>query len=137
MKKKTISIIVIVVVILLLAVGTILPQTVALRMKLFAYRVSDQLGNAVGVSLGVPSNEYNKLAQELSTYEKNLQEREGDIALREQDVAVREEEVQKETRALIYASLFGVILLGLILLNFYMDWKRRRRSSAESTIRLK
>ena len=74
---------------------------------------------SVGILASVPQNELNTLAS-------HLEERERDIVAREAILARSGQEV---TRTLIVVSVMGAGLLGLILMNFYLD-NRRRHSLA-------
>ena len=85
-------------------------QVVTTNLKLTA--------NTVSVYAGVEPTEINTLAQQLDAREKDLDARE--------EALVRQGPVtQKDIRTLTVVSIVGAILLGLILLNFYLDSKRR------------
>ena len=73
--------------------------------------------NAVGVYLGVPENEVNTLVAQLDEREAALNAREQEVAAMSQGSA--------DTETLLFITLIGVGLLGLILLNFYLDSRRR------------
>jgi len=75
--------------------------------------------NSVGILASVPPNEVNTLASQ-------LEERERDITARE---AILARSAREDTRTLAVVSLMGAGLLGLILMNFYLD-NRRRHSLA-------
>jgi cell shape-determining protein MreC len=88
--------------------------------------VFQQLGSVVGMYASIEPNEYNELAQELKEYEQDLQKREAVIAQKE--VLLRNEAEQKDEQntAIIYTTAIGVLLLLLILYNYYLDWRRKR-----------
>lgn len=87
------------------------------------------LANAVGVSVGVPENEYNTITAALTKRERDLDQREEILVQREIDVGIRSS-VDSTTSSfdstlLLSGVLF--ILLVLILLNYVMDFVRARR----------
>jgi hypothetical protein len=75
-----------------------------------------QTASTVGVFAGVPENEVNR-------YMAQLTEREAQLVLREEALASAP---ATDTRTLLLITLIGAGLLGLILLNFYLDMHRRR-----------
>ncbi len=72
--------------------------------------------NTVGVYAGVEKNEVNTLMAQLEKKEKELDAKEMALVQRQNDY-------DKYTLGLI--SLVGFSLFGLILLNFYLDYKKR------------
>ena len=91
-----------------------------------ATNIVQHMANVIGMSVGVPENEYSRLAQDLKARSTELTEREKQIDAREQ--AFREiviEENSKQTRFVV-GIIFGitVLLVSLIGLNFYFDRKR-------------
>jgi len=88
--------------------------------------IAQQLATVVGISAAVPENEFNTLAQQLTDKERELAAREG---LLEEKEAALLEDLRKERadnkKTAIFVSLLGLLLLALILFNFYSDWKRR------------
>jgi predicted PurR-regulated permease PerM len=93
--------------------------------------VSSLTATAISVSAGVLPNEYNALAQELSKKEAELKAREGNITAYEQALQEKASSLDEEryTALLIFGGLFGGVLLMLILLNFYLDSKRRGQAT--------
>lgn len=81
-----------------------------------------QLGSAVSVSAGVAANEYNTLAQAIFEKEAEVNAREAALAEREMAVMNGSE---KDTKLVAIVLSVGFLLLVLILLNFYLDWKRK------------
>jgi len=79
-----------------------------------------QLANSVGVLAGVPENEYNSLAIALDERAEELDAREEALLLQAQA------QVDADQHMLLLISVIGAGLLGLILLNFYLDAHRRR-----------
>lgn len=86
----------------------------------------------VGISVGVPENPYNTLAQQLA-------EKENELTLREEELAVLESRAKESgssesSQTLATYSLGLSALLFLLLAgNFYMDWRRGRRDVTSST----
>ena len=83
-----------------------------------------KLGRAIGMSVGVPNNPFNKLALELKQKEVELDQREKDL--------IKQEEGLSGTGAndnlLIYGLGIGIfILFVLVGVNFYFDRRRRTR----------
>jgi len=73
---------------------------------------------SIGVYAGVEQNEYNTLAAELSARERELAA---------QEAVLRGGAPQQVDSATLLAIVcVGAGLLGLILLNFFLDSKRRR-----------
>lgn len=72
--------------------------------------------NTVGIYAGVPENEVNTLLAQLDEREKVLEIREE---------AILQTENTSDRKTFILMLVVGSGLLGLILLNFYLDSKRR------------
>jgi hypothetical protein len=85
-----------------------------------------QMGFAIGMTAGVPKNEFNKLAQELQQKDAAITEREK--ALAEKEAIILREQGANSARLSALVIGIGFILLVLILLNFYLDAKRKRAS---------
>ncbi len=81
-------------------------------------------GSTVGVSLGVPDNPFNTLAQQLKEKETRLENRE--YALDEREVELEERNLFLPSE-IVLSLILGtmVMLLSLISLNFYFDHKDR------------
>ncbi len=75
----------------------------------------------IGVTVSIPSNPFNTLAQRLSEKESTLSVKEQE--LQKKEIALREEE--KKDKTVLYFSLGGGVLLVLVLVNFYLDYRRR------------
>ncbi len=86
------------------------------------YFLGAKFSSAIGMKTSVPSNPINKLALELKT-------READLDAREQDLLKREVETYKNREQyLLYGIAGGIaVLFVLILFNFYLDIRRRRK----------
>lgn len=72
--------------------------------------------NSVGIYASVQENGVNTLAAQLDAKERELNAREQ---------AIIQLETKNDTIPLLLVSLTGLGLFGLILLNFYLDSKRR------------
>lgn len=85
----------------------------AISQYLFA-----QVGSAIGMSTAVPPNPFNTLSRQLEEKEKALLEKEAGLAEKEELLA-------EKTDGKNHLLIGGGILLILILLNFYLDYRRR------------
>ncbi len=105
----------------------------------FSYKISPifvvnylaaQAGSAIGISATVPPNPYNTIAQQLNKKEKELQEREKEINQKEKQI---KEKVVSQNKAILW-GLFSMtfILFVLILMNFYLDFKRKKSNQSQN-----
>ena len=79
-----------------------------------------QVGSAIGVSVNIMPNPFNTLAQQLAEKEEELLQRE--------TLLLAEQEGKTQGGIVLYLSLaIGAVLLFLILLNFYLDYRKRNR----------
>lgn len=76
----------------------------------------------VGATLQVAENPYNTLAKDLQNWEDDLNKREQELA--EGLVIQNGSEVSEST--FLVLVIITSILGGLLVVNFYLDWKRRR-----------
>jgi hypothetical protein len=74
---------------------------------------------AVGVSVGIAPTEANTKMAQLVEKEKELIEREVALQTTQQSVAAN------TPLSIIYTTVMGLILLLMVLLNFYLDYRRR------------
>ena len=82
------------------------------------------LGAQVGVSVGVEPTEWSQVAQEVEEKQKELEARELAIVEKEQELAL---DGALSSRYLeYYITAMAFILLLLVLLNFYLDYRRGR-----------
>lgn len=79
------------------------------------------LANVVGVTVGVPPNEYNQLTTRITELENELSAKERLIA-----VNLRDGEVGGLDRSTFILSIILFILLTLIVLNYILDYRRGR-----------
>ncbi len=91
--------------------------------------VYQNIASVIGVTAGVSSNQYSLLAQQLA--QKDLE-----ISSRERELMEREQALNEQYQSAIFRSQNGVfyaisgaalVLLLLILLNFYLDYVREKR----------
>jgi hypothetical protein len=85
-----------------------------------------QVGSAIGVSVSVEPNPFSQLAQQLKEKEIQLQEKEKILAQRETELRDRDFLGGGKIILGLISGLL-IILFILILLNFYLDYKRRRK----------
>lgn len=88
--------------------------------KYFVY----QLVSVIGVSVSVPPNPFNTLAQQLNEKENTLIQKEKE--LQEKESIIAEGKESRQNRTILYAAGGGGILLALVLLNFYLDYRRKK-----------
>lgn len=92
--------------------------------------VYDNAASVVSIGASMAPNDYNTLAQELEKRADELSERERELALREAALNSGSILPSSNTERLLY--LMGgtiLLLLLLILVNFYLDWRRGRVTS--------
>lgn len=103
---------------------------VVLFVSVFAFlspEFSREQQAGVGAYAGVERTELNTLTQQITEKELELQKREEEVAKRE--AALEGGFVgRRDETTLVYATILGLLLLALILLNFIMDARRSRRS---------
>ena len=108
---------------LLLFVSGIVHDTTAELADL----TTNQLANAIGVSVGVAPTELNMMTAELSAWQRDLAAREEIVAEREIAVGLRTEDGQmaNDWSTFILATILFILLL-LIILNYALDYMRRQ-----------
>jgi len=84
-----------------------------------------KIGSAVGMSVGVAENPFNKLALQLEEKEKILEEKE--IELNKKEAELNKESILDNDSLLLFSAGGILVLLVLILINFYLDYKRRKQ----------
>ena len=80
-----------------------------------------QVGSAVGMSVDIPENPFNKLALQLKEKEERLDQREKELEQREQELTASGG-TDNQTAFFIASGI--MVLFFLLLANFYMDWRR-------------
>jgi len=83
-----------------------------------ALKYYEQTANTVGVFAGVKENE-------LNTYVAELDERERVLVAREEALLASQSSSANSDITLLLLTLSGFGMFGLILLNFYLDSRRR------------
>jgi len=87
--------------------------------------VGAQFGDAVGMEVSIPQNPFNKLAAQLEEKEERLAQKEKALDKREQALAAEQTGAPK---TIIWVLAAGIaVLFVLILVNYYLDWKRRKK----------
>ena len=81
-------------------------------------------GKAVGMSVAIPENPFNKLALDLKNKENILNERE--LALSEKEKDLQSQASTNNNLSIVLMAGGIVVLFFLVLLNYYLDWKRKK-----------
>ena len=136
-RKKIISLM-----LLFLGLGFLLnfvTPTFSLLVRQYTHTITSQLSSAVGILVGVQETPINKLAQELTNYEVELNNRETTLNERETVIIYEEEQSETIEKYVFVAIFIGLLVLVLVMLNFYLDWKRvkEKGTSKMSSIVLK
>jgi len=77
----------------------------------------------IGVQMRVKENQYNTLAKELGDWEKELDTREKTI---ERNKNLQAQGDAETTSAFLVLVIITSLLGGLLVTNFYLDWKRKK-----------
>ena len=88
-------------------------------------KIGQQIGSVVGMYASIEPNEHNILIQQIKDKQEELEMREKDLAEKE-ILLVQQETLERNRTTIIYISVIGILLLLLILLNFVLDWRRRK-----------
>ena len=94
-----------------------------------------QVGSGIGITVSVPPNPFNTLAQQLKEKEDKLVVKEKELQQKEeifQEQSSREQNSQNKN-IIIYLIIGGGILLLLIVLNFYLDYRRKSNDTRKYT----
>jgi|GEM_PF-3866669 len=126
------------IIVALVLVGQV--PVLSLPLTQFGAYATQQMAGVVGMSVGVPQNESNKLAQDLAQKSEELTEREKAIDAREREIRLVVAEENAKYTKFILSVIIGitVLLTVLIILNFYLDklrgeqLARSERSDVES-----
>ena len=117
----------------LVAILVLIVQLVSIGsfpIKRIAFQATENLATIIGVAGSVAPNEFNQLAQQFDKKEKELTSREQGLALREQSLLNT-----KDDHKILYMMIGIGILIFLLLLNFYLDWKREKHGWSNPSIR--
>jgi hypothetical protein len=88
--------------------------------------VGAQFGRAVGLSVGVPENPFNKLALQLEEKEDQLNVREK--SLNEQEAKLAAQAEVRYSPLLTGLTIGVIILFLLVIFNYYLDYRRKKRA---------
>lgn len=113
--------IVVVAFLVVLESGLLFPIT--RHMSLDVYEYLGSVGSSVRAT--VPENELNILTAQISARERELDERERLLA--EREIAARNFGADEPSYTLYSMSVILFVLSTLMIMNFYLDWKRTRR----------
>ena len=76
------------------------------------------------MSVSVPENPFNRLALQLKEKEERLNQKEIELSEREKDLR----NIKSGQNRLVTGLLVGIVILfGLVILNYYLDWRRRKK----------
>ncbi len=87
-----------------------------------------ETGAVVEGGAEVPWNPINRFALELKQKDDAITEKEKSVE--RQELFFKENIANKQTRILIYLFLVGGILLVLLLINFYLDFRHKKQAGA-------
>lgn len=91
--------------------------------------IGARFSRAIGMSVSVPENPFNKLALELKQKETKLDAREKELDARELSLLT---EKKKKTDWVLWGMGGGIIILFiLVLMNFYLDFLNRLKKRKE------
>jgi len=80
---------------------------------------------SVGMSVGVQENPHNKLAAQLAEKENRLAEKEHDLTVKEENLARQATMGNPLILTVIFLGIAALFIL--ILLNYYLDFRRRQK----------
>jgi hypothetical protein len=89
--------------------------------------VGAKLSRAISMSVSVSENPYNKLALQLKDKENQLNQREQDLAVRE--TKLQDQNLTWQTKLILVLGAGIIVLFVLILVNFYLDYRRRQNKN--------
>ena len=86
--------------------------------------VGAKLSRAVGMSVSVPENPFNLIALQLKDKENQLNQKEQELNKKELDL----DKTPSNNAVLLYILTVGIgVLFVLIMLNYYFDYRRRKK----------
>jgi hypothetical protein len=87
-----------------------------------------KFGQAVGMSVSIPENPFNRIALQLKEKENNLNEREAALSAKEKQIS--QTEIGGGQNNLMRVLIVGIIILFiLVIVNYYLDYRRRKREN--------
>lgn len=88
--------------------------------------VGAKLSQAVGMSVSIPANPFNRLALQLEEKEDRLNKKEQELNQIEEQL--KDAPLSSSTNFWLYFLAGGIIILFvLILINYYFDYQRRKK----------
>ena len=93
-----------------------------------------KFSQAMGLSLSIAENPYNKLALQLNEKERSLNERENYLNQLQTDLVQSSRSYKLVLMALTFLMF---LLIFLVILNFYLDNRRRRHDDLEERKRIR
>ena len=87
-------------------------------------RTLRQLGSVIGLYASVEPNEYNTLAQQLEEQKAELDKQK--LQIEQEKAQLQQEKEDNNDITIIYVTSIGGLLLVLVLLNYFLDWRRRK-----------
>jgi len=90
--------------------------------------IGAKLGRAIGISTStsVPPNPFNSLALQLEEKKKFLDDKEDYLNQKEEEIYLKN--VREQRRLIIILAAGLAVLLVLIAVNFYLDYKRKKKN---------
>lgn len=86
--------------------------------------IGSKIGRAVGMSVSIPENPFNKLAVQLKEKEEILNQRENELNQKAEELNQKSKNTQSP---MIIALMIGIVILFLlVLINYYLDYRRRQ-----------
>lgn len=103
----------------------------AISFDLASFKNSSFAATIVGIGASIAPNEFNSLAEELQSRSQNITVREQELSLRESQLGIEYRNAIKNNNRVTLFALLAVtlVLVSLILLNFYLDYKRGKSLS--------
>jgi hypothetical protein len=86
-----------------------------------------KFGQAIGMSVSIPENPFNKLALQLKEKEERLNAREAELAKRENVLTTSGVPAGNQDKLVFYLMIGIIILFILVVANYYLDYKRRQK----------
>jgi len=88
--------------------------------------IGAKFGSAVGMSISVPENPFNRLALQLKEKEERLVQKEQELNQKESELDSANNFSQNK---LVFILMVGIIILFvLVLLNYYFDYRRKKKA---------
>lgn len=89
------------------------------------------LANAVGITVGVAPNPINTAIAQLREREQATLSKEAELQQREELLRARLDRTSYRERTLfVYSIAVSVLLLGLVIVNFYLEYRKRKLAYA-------